>query len=144
METKFLPPIAPFGWTVLCDCGVWLGVNPTTNTKRHVFKKDWTAHSKFVNHSTGNNQHNREDLYDHLMSMSIFTLIMNETFIWAPEIVRGKATATIRICYSFRSKCKFHIRQEVGAELKVTMISPHTLLSYLPHRIHKLLRMCTK
>ena len=78
--------------------GVWLGVDPTTNTKRHVFKKNWTAHSKFVNHSTVNNQHNWEDLYDHLMSMSIFTLIMDKTFHMNSRNCEGEATATIAIC----------------------------------------------
>ena len=71
-KPKFLPPIAPFGVSTDLKAsgpysrlffvghyyvsGVWLGVDPTTNTKRHVLKKDCTAHSKFVNHSTVNNQ----------------------------------------------------------------------------------------
>ena len=44
-------------------------------------KRDWTMCSKQVNHSKLNNQHNWGNLYDHLMSTRIFTLVMNEIFI---------------------------------------------------------------
>ena len=46
--------------------------------KDNVFKRDWTTCSKFVNHSRLNSQHNWGDLYDHLMSKRIFTLIIIE------------------------------------------------------------------
>ena len=49
--------------------------------KRHVFKKDGTMFSKYVNHSRLNSQHDQGNLYDHLMSTRIFTLIMHMIFI---------------------------------------------------------------
>jgi hypothetical protein len=50
----------------------------------------WTICSKHANHYRLNNQHNWEDLYDHLVSIRIFTLTMNKIFIWAPKIDVGK------------------------------------------------------
>ena len=46
-----------------------------------MFEKDWTACLEYDNHARLNSQHNWGDLYDHLMSMRIFTLIMNKIFI---------------------------------------------------------------
>ena len=37
------------------------------------------------NYSRFNNQHEWKNLYDHLMNIRIFTLIMNKIFIWAPR-----------------------------------------------------------
>jgi hypothetical protein len=61
--------------------GIWLNVAPRTDTIRHLFKRDWSTCSKYDIHSRFNNQHNGEDLYDHLMSTRIFTLMMNKIFI---------------------------------------------------------------
>ena len=38
---------------------------------------------------------NSQDLHGHLMSSRMFTLIMNKVFVWAPEIMRKMAMATI-------------------------------------------------
>ena len=38
------------------------------------------------------------ELYDQLMSMRIFTLIMNKIFMIAPKIMRQRTTSTIWIC----------------------------------------------
>ena len=43
-----------------------------------MFKKGWIADLKHDNHCTFNNQHQSGDLYDHLMSTSIFTLILDK------------------------------------------------------------------
>ena len=40
----------------------------------------------------------RGDLYDHLMGMGIFTLILNEMFIRAPKFMREVAKAFMWIC----------------------------------------------
>ena len=50
-------------------------------SKRHVFERDWTKCSKYAKHSKFNNQHDLEDMYDHLMSTRNFTLIINNLFI---------------------------------------------------------------
>ena len=50
--------------------------------------------------------------------MRIFTLIMNETFKWAPKIIRQMATGSVWIYLSSHSNWVFHILQEVGAERK--------------------------
>ena len=55
--------------------------------KRHQFRRDWTPCSKYVDHSRLNIQHNYGHLHDHLMSMKIFSLILNKMFIWAPKIM---------------------------------------------------------
>ena len=52
-----------------------------TDIERHLFKRDWTASSEYDKHSRLNNHHTWGDLYDHLMSTSIFTLIMSKIFI---------------------------------------------------------------
>ncbi len=58
-----------------------LDVAPRTNTKRHVFIGHWTMFSKYAKILFRFiNQHEWDDLYDHLMSKKIFTLIMNTIF----------------------------------------------------------------
>ena len=74
---------------------MWLGVAPRTDTKKDVFNRDWTTCSKHDNHSR---LHNWVDLYDHLMSMRIFILILNEIFIRAPKIMRKVTAISIWIC----------------------------------------------
>ena len=49
--------------------------------KRNVFKRDWIAYSEYDHHSKLDSKHNQKDLQDHLVSMRIFTLTMNEIFI---------------------------------------------------------------
>ena len=60
--------------------GVRLGVDPRTDTKKHVFRRDWTPGSKYDNHSRLNSLHSGtwEDVYDRLMSTRVFTLTMNK------------------------------------------------------------------
>jgi hypothetical protein len=65
----------PFVVTGKYLSGVWLGDGLRTDTKGHMFKRDWTSCLKFVNHS------NWGGIYDHLMSVRIFTAIMNKMFM---------------------------------------------------------------
>ena len=66
--------------------------------QRLVFKRDWATCSKYLNYSRLSSQHVWGNQYGHLMSMRIFTLIMNKIFIWAPKILRQLAKGTIWIC----------------------------------------------
>jgi hypothetical protein len=56
--------------------GMGLGVAPRTNTKETCVQKS----SNHDDHLKLNSQHNCMDLYDHLMSTRVFTLIMNTIF----------------------------------------------------------------
>ena len=47
----------------------------------------------YENHSRLKSQHNFDELYDHSMSMRIFTLIMNKKLIRTPKL-RGKVATT--------------------------------------------------
>ena len=59
---------------------MWMGVDPKADTK-DVSKRDWTMCSKYDNSSRFNSQHNWGDLYDLVINMRVFTLIMNKIFI---------------------------------------------------------------
>ena len=59
------------------------------------------------------------DLYDHIKSMRIFTMIMNEIFICTLKIMRQMAMSTFWICYSSHTYHVFQIL-EVGAKRKVS------------------------
>jgi len=82
---------------------------------RHKARIMWTTCSKFVNHSRLNSEHylliylfwGGVDIYDHLMNSRVFTSVMNEIFIWAPEIMRKMATDTIWNWQSSRTNCVF-------------------------------------
>ena len=50
----------------------------------YVFRIDWVVCSKYDNHFSFNSEHNLGDMFDHLMSTRIFTLIMNKIFIRSP------------------------------------------------------------
>ena len=65
-------------------CGeVWL--QEQIPKRHHVFKRDWTTCSQYFNLYKINSQHNFGGggcaLYDHLMSTSFFSLIMNKLII---------------------------------------------------------------
>ena len=55
--------------------------------KRHMFKRNWIMSSRFVDLSRFDCQQNlgggwgSGDLYDHLMSTNIFTLMLKKVFI---------------------------------------------------------------
>ena len=56
--------------------------------KKNVFKRNWTASSKYDKHSKLNHSHIiiwRGGLYDHLMSMRFFTLIMKKKIPMSSE-----------------------------------------------------------
>ena len=53
-------------------------------------------------------------LYEHLMSMRIFTLIMYKILIRALEIMRKLAIALLWICQPSHTNLVFHILGEVG------------------------------
>ena len=66
---------------------MWLHVSPGMHAKKHVFKKNWTMHSKYENRSNLHSWHNLEGLvYDHWMRTRICSLIMNKIFMWAPKL----------------------------------------------------------
>ena len=58
--------------------GTWLGVAPRVDTKSYVYKRDQIACSNYKKISKYQRPHNREDLFDHLVSMRIFTIILNK------------------------------------------------------------------
>ena len=78
-----------------------------------------------LNHSRLNRQHNLGEeggvLYDHLMSMKIFTSIMNIIFVRTSKIIRQVAAYTIRRWQASCVNCILHILGEVGAELTVSI-----------------------
>ena len=41
---------------------------------------------------------NGRELYDQVMNMKIYILIMNKVFIWVPKSVRFMTMGTIQIC----------------------------------------------
>ena len=53
-----------------------------------MLKTKWTTCSKCDDRFRLDTQHNQEDLYDHLMNTSNFTLIVNKIFICALKITR--------------------------------------------------------
>ena len=63
---------------------MWLGVASRTDTKRYLFKRDWTTCSNYDTYSRFNNLYiyvgcvSGGDLHDHLMSMRVLTLTMNK------------------------------------------------------------------
>ena len=56
----------------MCDL---VQVQERIKKKRHEFERDWIVFSKYENHSKFTSQHNRGTLYEHLVSMRIFTSI---------------------------------------------------------------------
>ena len=72
--------------------------------------------SKYAKHSRLNSEHDWRDIYDHLMSLRMFTLTLNKIFIWAPNIMRQMAMGMIWICESSCRNCMLHILWEVDAE----------------------------
>ena len=65
--------------------------------KSYAFRCDWSVGSEYGSHSRLNGQRNWGDLYENLMSMKIFTLIINNIFIWALKKMRKVTTASIWI-----------------------------------------------
>ena len=55
-------------------------------------KKNWIVCSKYDNHYRLNNEHTwRWGTYmTNLITMEIFTLLMNKMFIWALEVIRKR------------------------------------------------------
>ena len=61
---------------------MWLDVDLRTDTNE-------TCVQKRMEYDANLSRLDSQGLYDHLiMSMIIFTLILNKIFIWAPEIMR--------------------------------------------------------
>ena len=65
----------------------------------------------------------RPIIYDHLMSMRIFTLIVKMVIIRAPKITWQMNRGTNWIFYSTHTNCIFHILWQVGAERKIHLMS---------------------
>ena len=64
--------------------GMCCGVFSRMDAKKKGLQKRWTAYSKYDMHSMLDSQHdcNWVGLYDHLISMRIFTLIKNYIYIY--------------------------------------------------------------
>ena len=86
-----------------------LGVGLRTDTKKTCFKKIWDYVLQICYHSKLNSQHDQGDLYDHLISTRISTLIMNKIFMGALKIMTKMAMDMIWIYYSSCTNCMFHI-----------------------------------
>ena len=56
-------------------------VTPRIYTKKHVSQRNWIVGSEYIYHSRLNSQHNWGNLEAHLISMRIFTLIINKTHL---------------------------------------------------------------
>jgi hypothetical protein len=82
--------------------------------KRHVFKNDWIACSKFDDHYELESQHNWGDLYDHITFTIIFTLTIDKIFTQALKSHDKLATTWIWIRRSSSSNHMFPILEEVG------------------------------
>ena len=92
-----------FIWLLILDrylylSGMSFGVAPKMNTKMACIQKRSDCFLIYDNHIRFDSQHNWGNLYDHLMSMRVFILIMIKIFIWAPKIMRKVATTSIWIC----------------------------------------------
>ena len=95
--------------------------------KTSVLIKTWTLCSKHDhnNSSKFNRPHNWGDLYDHLLNTRIqFTFIMNQTFVWAAQIMRKVAMASIWICQPSHINLMFHIPREAGYSKNITISRP--------------------
>jgi len=80
------------------------------------YRKDWTVAQENDNHLRLDSQHNWADLYDHLMSTEVFTLIAYRTFIRAPKTMGKMTPALIWICYliiSYASCVSYSRRSEL-------------------------------
>ena len=82
-----------------------------------------------ANHSRLNGQHNGV-LHDHLMSLRIFTLIINK-ILMSSKIMRKMARDTIWEWQSSLTNSVFRIQREVGAELKASISGPLNIVKIL-------------
>ena len=60
--------------------GMWLDKGYKNGYQKDMCERDWTMCSKHGNHFTFNMQYNRGNLYDHLMSTRIFTLVIRYSY----------------------------------------------------------------
>ena len=93
---------------------VWLGVAQKTRSKRHMFKIDWTTCSRYNNHSRLKGEGIRliRTFDEHKKN---FTLVKNQIFIWAPNIMMRMTMTSNWICWKpSRTNCMFRILGEVG------------------------------
>ena len=67
----------------------YVGVAPRTNFEKTCLKES-ELHAQNMIIILGSIVNIMGDLYDHLMSMRIFTLMMNKIFIGAPKVMRKK------------------------------------------------------
>jgi hypothetical protein len=77
---------------VIYDLVLWLQEWMPNKT---VFERDWNTCSKYDNHFQLDSEDNLGDLYDHLMSTQIFTLIMNKIFISELQNFMRKVATTL-------------------------------------------------
>ena len=73
---------------------MWLGEAPITKSTEnmHLSKRHCNLCSTHVNHSRLTSQHSQGDLYDHIISSRIFTLILNKIITQAPKTMKNAAT----------------------------------------------------
>ena len=73
---------------------------------------------RYANHARFSGQHDWGDLYGHLMSTRIFTLIMNKKIVGAPNIMRQMVSGTMWISNHLALIVYFISYTEVGAQRK--------------------------
>ena len=81
----------------------------------------WVLNNVMADHYRLNSQQNWEDLYDHLMNMRIFTLMMNNKFIASIFFVAngyGHDLGLVIALHLLPLNCMFHILQQMCAERK--------------------------
>ena len=82
--------------------GMWLGLDLRINTKKTRVNKEWTTCSN-ATHCRLKSQHGQGNMYDHLTCTRIFTLIMDDLFIWAPNNTRQTDMDTVQCPRRFLS-----------------------------------------
>jgi hypothetical protein len=104
---------------------MWLGVDPSTDTTKDVYlkkielctQKMLTTLSSVVNITGG-------DLYGHLISANIFTMIMNKIFHMNSRNYEESCYTLIWICEPSRANRIFYILGEFGLVTKSDHIRP--------------------
>jgi hypothetical protein len=97
--------------------------------KKHVFIRDWTICSKFVNHSKFDTRHHYFLGGCSTLSLRrkrIFTMLMNKTRM-SLKVMRSMLTIVIWICYLLHES-RVSYPRKVGAKLNSYFLWPLTLL----------------
>ena len=83
---------------------------------------------KYVDHSRFNSWHNQGDLCDHFMGMRIFTLIVDNIFMWVLKVMTKVVAVSFWNCYHLLPIVWF-MAQEKGVGQKKQHVKSTTLVS---------------